>query len=109
MACAKNGDYYVLIVKESKVMVTVKNIDGEVLKVFEDLDTLAGADLSYEELPFADFSGMDLTDTDFTGADIFMACLDDAILDGTIFTDTYYDVVMDYGGFGGHHKHIRGY
>ena len=90
-------------------MVTVKNIDGEVLKVFEDLDTLAGADLSYEELPFADFSGMDLTDTDFTGADIFMACLDDATLDGTIFTDTYYEEVSYSCGLFGAGKRIRGW
>ena len=31
-------------------MVTIRNIDGEVVKVYENLDTLAGADLSFEEL-----------------------------------------------------------
>jgi uncharacterized protein YjbI with pentapeptide repeats len=94
-------------------MVVLKNIDGEVIKVFEDLDTLAGADLSYEDLMFADFRDMDLSNTCFEGADLYGAEFDDwvfdaANLDAPDFTDTYYEIVRHRGG-GGHHYGFRGY
>ena len=87
-------------------MVTIFDIDGNVLREFPELDTLAGADLSCMDLMFADFSGMDLTDTNFWGADLYGACFDDAILDGTNFANTYYEIQPRRGGLT--HK-IRGY
>ena len=86
---------------------------GEVLKVFKDLDTLAGADLSYQNLACADFRGMDVSGTDFTGSDLTMAEFDDDALDGSLpeppdFTDTYYEIVAHRGG-GCHHYGFRGY
>ena len=79
-------------------MVVLKNIDGEVLKVFEELDTLAGADLSYGEFMFADFRGMDLSDTDFTGSELYGAEFDEEVFDDSLsnlpnFTDTYFEKV----------------
>jgi len=94
-------------------MVVLKNIDGEVIKVFEDLDSLAGADLSYGFFPSADFRGMDLRGTNFEGAELYNAEFDDwvfdaANLDAPDFTDTYYEIVRHRGG-GGHHYGFRGY
>lgn len=78
-------------------MVTLMTTYGEVLKVFEDLDTLAGADLSYQDLMCADFRGMDLSNTNFEGADLTGAEFDDNVFDMVIdapnFTDTYYEEV----------------
>lgn len=94
-------------------MVTIRNIDGEVIKVYENLDTLAGADLSFEDLSYADFRGMDLSNTCFEGAELNGAEFDDWVFDGANFdspdfTNTYYERVVSYGG-GGHHSHFRGY
>ena len=94
--------------REIEAMVVLKNIDGNLLREFPELDTLAGADLSYEDLDFVDFSGMDLTDTDFHGASLRWTHFDGAITDGANFTDTCYEKVVSYGG-GGHHEHYRGY
>lgn len=94
--------------REIEAMVVLKNIDGEVIKEYPELNTLAGADLSYEDLDFVDFSGMDLTDTDFHGASLRWTHFDGAITDGANFTDTCYEKVVSYGG-GGHHEHYRGY
>lgn len=84
-------------------MVVLKNTNGEVLKVFEDLDTLAGADLSYGEFMFADFRGMDVSGTDFTGAELYGAEFDDDVFDESLydvpdFTDTYYEKVLKSAG-----------
>ena len=89
-------------------MVVIKNIDGEVIREFPELDTLAGADLSYEDLMFADFRGMDLTDVSFHGANLFMARIDNAITDGADFSDTYLEPTRERGG-GGTTDGIRGY
>ena len=93
-------------------MVILMTTYGEVLKVFEDLDTLAGADLSYQDLVCADFRGMDLSDTNFEGADLTGAEFDDDVFDMVFdapnFTDTYYEIVSHRGG-GGHHYGFRGY
>lgn len=95
-------------------MVIIKNIDGEVIREFPELDTLAGADLSYEHLEFADFRGMDLADTNFEGADLYGAEFDEWVFDGAnfnapSFTNTYYE--LKYRGSGGSHSHkeFRGY
>lgn len=96
-------------------MVTLMTTYGEVLKVFEDLDTLAGADLSYQDLVCADFRGMDLSNTNFEGADLTFAEFDDEVFDGSMldppdFTDTYYELVdSGAGASGGNHRKFRGY
>ena len=94
-------------------MIEIKNIYGEVIERFPELDSLVAANLSYHDLMFADFRGMDVSDVNFEGADLYGAEFDDWVLDGSNlnppnFTDTYYEVVMDHGGYG-HHTHIRGY
>ena len=97
-------------------MVVIKDIDGKVLKEYPELDTLAGADLSYENLMFADFRGMDLEGTRFEGAELYGAEFDDDVLDGSgmldppDFTDTYYEIVdSGAGASGGNHSEFRGY
>ena len=79
-------------------MVIIKDINGEVIREFPELETLAGADLSYEDLMFADFRGYDLSGTNFEGADLYGAEFDDEILNGTLsdppdFTNTCYQRV----------------
>lgn len=69
-------------------MVVIKNIFGEVIKEYPELDTLAGADLSFQDFRNADFRGMDLTGTDFNGADLECADFEDAIVDGADFYGT---------------------
>ena len=94
-------------------MVVIRNTyDGGIIKEFPELDTLAGADLSYEDLMFADFRGMDLSGTDFHGAELYGAEFDDEVFDGgnfdaPDFTDTYYEKVWKGGS--GHHLEFRGY
>lgn len=95
-------------------MVTLMTTYGEVLKVFKDLDTLAGADLSYQNLACADFRGMDLSNTNFEGADLTGAEFDDDVFDMSFdapnFTDTYYEIVdSGAGASGGNHSEFRGY
>lgn len=70
---------------KAKVMVIIRNIYGEVIKVYENLDTLAGADLSFEQLMFADFRDMDLSGTCFDGADLFGASFEGADISQTDF------------------------
>lgn len=94
-------------------MIEIKNIYGEVIERFPELDSLVGADLSYHDLMFADFRGMDVSDVNFEGADLFGAEFDDWVFDGSNlnppdFTDTFYEKVVSYGG-GGHHEHFRGW
>ncbi len=94
-------------------MVTLRNIDGEIIREFPELDTLAGADLSYEQLMFADFRGLDVSGTCFEGAELYGAEFDSDVLEGYTpnppdFTNTFYEKVVSYGG-GGHHEHLRGY
>lgn len=89
-------------------MIEIKNIYGEVIERFPELDSLVGADLSFKHLMFADFSDMDLTNANFEFSELYGAVFDGAILDGVNFNHTYYEVVMDHGGYG-HHTHIRGY
>ena len=72
-------------------MVLLKNIYGEVIKEFPDLDTLAGADLSFMDLREADFSGMDLVCTDFSYADLEDAVFEDADLLCADFHGTCYE------------------
>ena len=48
-------------------MVTIYDIDGNLIKEFPELETLVWADLSYEDLRYADFREMDLTGADFSG------------------------------------------
>lgn len=95
-------------------MVVIKNIFGEVIKEYPELDTLAGADLSFEELSYADFRGMDLSNTCFEHAELDGAEFDDWVFDGANFdapdfTNTYYE--LEYCGGGGSHSHkeFRGY
>ena len=89
-------------------MVRIYDIDGNLIKEYPELETLAGADLSYEDLMFADLRNLDLTDTNFHGADLFMADIEGSITDGTDFSNTYFEKIVSYGG-GGHHEYIRGY
>ena len=94
-------------------MVVLKDINGEVLKVFENLDTLAGADLSYEDLMFADFRGMDLSETDFTGADLHGAEFDDEVFNQSLsnlpnFTKTCFELVQRGGGASSSYVEFRG-
>ena len=72
-------------------MVVLKNIYGEVIREFPELDTLAGADLSSMELYAADFRGMDLTGTDFSHSELDDADFEDAIVDGADFNGTCYE------------------
>ena len=96
-------------------MVVIRNTyDGGIIKEFPELDTLAGADLSYEDLMFADFRGMDLSGTDFHGAELYGAEFDDDVFDMSFdapnFTDTYYEIVdSGAGASGGNHSEFRGY
>jgi len=69
-------------------MVRIYDIYGDLLREFPDLDTLAGADLSFQDFRNADFRGMDLTGTDFNGADLECADFEDAIVDGADFYGT---------------------
>lgn len=89
-------------------MVKIYNIDGDLIKAYPELDSLVGADLSYEDLMFADLRDLDLTDADFHGANLFMADIDGAITDGTDFSDTYLEPTRERGG-GGTTDGIRGY
>lgn len=95
-------------------MVVIRNTyDGGIIKEFPELDTLAGADLSYEDLMFADFRGMDLSGTDFHGAELYGAEFDDEVFDSCNleppdFTNTYYEMVSIRGG-GGYRRGFRGY
>lgn len=89
-------------------MVTIYDIDGNVLREFPNLDTLAGADLSYENLMFADLRDMDLTNTIFHGANMFGAKIDNSIVDGTDFSDTCLEIVGTCG-FGVPYSRRRGY
>lgn len=85
-------------------MVVIRNTyDGGIIKEFPDLDTLAGADLSYEDLRFADFRGMDLEGTSFEGAELDYAEFDDYVLDGYMihppdFTRTCFDETTRHSG-----------
>ena len=96
-------------------MVVIKDIDGEVIREFPELDTLAGADLSYEDLMFADFRGMDLEGTRFEGADLRHAEFDDDVLSGfgmidpPDFTNTCYEKIRSSVGPGGRRAHFRGW
>lgn len=69
-------------------MVRIYDIYGDLLREFPELDTLAGADLSFQDFRNADFRGMDLTGTDFNGADLENADFEDAIVDGADFYGT---------------------
>ena len=69
-------------------MVRIYDIYGDLLREFPDLDTLAGADLSFQDFRNADFRGMDLTGTDFNGADLENADFEDAIVDDADFYGT---------------------
>ena len=94
-------------------MVVIKNIDGEVIREFPELDTLAGADLSYGFFPSADFRGTDRRGTNFEGAELMYAEFDDDVLDGTMldppdFTDTCYEWIESSVGSGGRSGHFRG-
>ena len=95
-------------------MVVIKNIFGEVIKEYPELDTLAGADLSFEELSYADFRGMDLSNTCFEHAELEGAEFDDWVFDGANFdapdfTNTYYELQHRGGGASHSHKELRGY
>ncbi len=89
-------------------MVRIYDIYGDLLKEYPDLDSLVGADLSYEDLPSADLRDMDLTDANFHMANLWGACIDGAIIDGTDFSDTYLEPTRERGG-GGTTDGIRGY
>ena len=69
-------------------MVVLKNIYGEVVREFPELDTLAGADLSFQDLRDVDFSGMELHDADFYHADLEGAIFDYADVQGANFAGT---------------------
>lgn len=69
-------------------MVRIYDIYGDLLREFPELDTLSGADLSFQDFRNADFRGMDLTGTDFNGADLENADFEDAIVDGADFYGT---------------------
>lgn len=95
-------------------MVILKDINGDVLRVFEDLDTLAGADLSYGEFMFADFRGMDLSGTDFTGAELYGAEFDDEVFNQSLsnlpdFTGTRFELVQRGGGGSSSYMEFRGW
>lgn len=69
-------------------MVVLKNIYGEVVREFPELDTLAGADLSFQDLREVDFSGMELHDADLYYADLEGAIFDYADVQGANFAGT---------------------
>lgn len=81
-------------------MVVLKNIYGEVVREFPELDTLAGADLSFQDLREVDFSGMELHDADFYHADLEGAIFDYADVQGANFSGTCYEYRRSYGGAG---------
>lgn len=94
-------------------MVVLKDINGDILKVFDDLDTLAGADLSYSDFMFADFRGMDLSDTDFTGAELYGAEFDDDVFNQSLsclpnFKGTCYELVQRGGGASNSYMEFKG-
>lgn len=95
-------------------MVRIYDIYGELIKEYPELDTLVGADLSYEDLEFADFRGMDLDNTDFHGASLYGAefdswVFDPANFDRPNFDDTYYEWIESSVGSGGSSAHFRGW
>lgn len=94
-------------------MVIIKDTNGEVIREFPELETLAGADLSYEDLMFADFRGCDLSGTNFEGADLHGAEFDDEALDGTMsdppnYTNTFFQKVSSFAS-GAANIHFRGF
>ena len=95
-------------------MVRIYDIDGNLIKEYPELETLAGADLSFEELSYADFRGMDLSNTCFEHAELDGAEFDDWVFDGANFdapdfTNTYYELKYRGGGGSHSHKEFRGY
>lgn len=87
-------------------MVTIysTNDKNKIIKEFPELDTLAGADLSYQDLSFGDFRGMDVRNTDFHGADLDGAEFDEDVFeswrfDAPDFTDTCFEMIKGDGIF----------